>query len=283
MNTKNPEIYETCEIEETFGREKDHRIMHELILECSENKKDIREIALTDLNFSGCDHVMDIGCGFGFFTFALKNRIPPNADITGIDLCGDNRRSFLSVCHDLNSRGTFIEDKIERLHDFPTDSFDLILCSFALYFFPQITPDITRILKPEGRFITITHSEESFKELYHLIRHKLRERASDPVGEFYLEKLLRSFSAENGKRLLGPYFKTIDSIAYNNRLLFSRHKRDDCINYIRMKRRIFFKELIENHPSLEEEIYGVLHRSFITRDVFTLTKHDMIFRCTGPR
>ena len=283
MDIANSEIYDSREIRETFGKAKNHRDMHELILECSENREDIREIALTALDFSGCARILDVGCGFGFFTFALKNRIPPNSDITGVDLCGNNRDSFLSICRDLHSRGTFIEDKIERLHDFPPDSFDLILCSFALYFFPQIIPDIARILKPEGLFVTITHSEESFKELYHLIRDTLAQRASDPVGEFYLERLLRNFSAENGKRLLGPHFRSIEGITYNNRLLFPQRKKDDCLDYIRQKRRIFFKDIIEYHPSLEEEIYELLYRSFVDRDVFILTKHDMIFRCTGPR
>ena len=52
-----------------------------------------------------------------------------------------------------------------RIKKYPARSFDLIICSYALYFFAGMIPEISRILKRDGIFITITHSQCDMQEL----------------------------------------------------------------------------------------------------------------------
>jgi ubiquinone/menaquinone biosynthesis C-methylase UbiE len=283
MNVPSPDIYEPGEIAETFGSSSNHRSMHELILESSENKDDVREIALKEIDLSRSLEVLDIGCGFGFFISALENRIPDGATITGIDLCEDNSSSFLGICEKLKASGTFIANRIHRLDRFPEHSFNLILCSYALYFFPQVIPDIARILAPDGHFITITHSEDSFQELYQLMREESSRNSCEPLTEFYLERLIRNFSAENGEDLLSPHFQMIDRRDYPNRLCFPPERIDDCITYVRLKRKIFFKDIIQTCPTLENEIYQSFTSAPCRGNPFILTKDDTIFRCSRPK
>ena len=76
---------EEFSLAEVFRDAKKHQEVAGIISEYLQNKDDIRSMALNDLELSESKNILDLGCGFGFFTQALKGRVHPDAKITGID------------------------------------------------------------------------------------------------------------------------------------------------------------------------------------------------------
>jgi ubiquinone/menaquinone biosynthesis C-methylase UbiE len=193
------------ELAEVFGDVETHQKITKIIRKYSANPDDIRETALNKLDLSEAKIILDLGCGFGFFTRALKGRANTEAEITGIDCHPQYRDSYLDSCRQAQIDGKFIGECITSIRRIRSNSIDLILCSYALYFFPEILPHISRILKIDGLFVTITHSRRHLFELGEQVKNVL----SKPGDNLPYELLIESFSAENGLNLLRPWFGDI--------------------------------------------------------------------------
>ena len=124
-----------CEI---FADTAKHKAIREIIYRHSTNKLDVRGYALEGLNLESANEILDLGCGFGFFTLSLKNKVPLNAAVIGIDRISQNRASFLDACRSIGIKGKFNGSGIDSIKTLPSNRFELILCSYALYFFPEI-------------------------------------------------------------------------------------------------------------------------------------------------
>lgn len=46
----------------------------------------------------------------------------------------------------------------------------MVLCSYAMYFFPEIIPEVSRILKNDGVFIVITHATPHLHQFSDFVR-----------------------------------------------------------------------------------------------------------------
>ncbi len=111
------------------------------------NKLDIRHIALNGLDLSGARKIIDLGCGCGFFTRGLKGRIHKDVEIVGIDRHSKCKQLYLNACEIIGVSGTFLGDGISVIEEIEDNSIDIIICSYALYFFPDYINHISRILK----------------------------------------------------------------------------------------------------------------------------------------
>ena len=159
---------------ETFTDTKMHETVAGIIYKQSTNKLDVRAVALDGLQFQNAKTILDLGCGFGFFTRSLKDRVNTEANILGIDQCADYQNAYHNSSVIAGLKGDFKGAGAEYLHDLPSNSFDLIICSYALYFFPEIIPQISRILEPTGIFVTITHSDNHLFELFSLVKNAFK-------------------------------------------------------------------------------------------------------------
>ncbi|CAM3471280.1 malonyl-ACP O-methyltransferase BioC [Parendozoicomonas haliclonae] len=112
------------------------------------------------------DHaaILDMGCGTGKETIALRNRYP-DADITGLDLSDGmlayaRDRKELDGCH-------WIVGDIEEL-PFEPEDFDLVFSSLAIQWcesLSEVLAQVYRVLKPGGWFVFSTLAEGSLYEL----------------------------------------------------------------------------------------------------------------------
>ena len=101
-------IYPTNKLSEVFRDASGHRESSAVILAHSTNKEDIREFALRNVNIKDATQVIDLGCGFGFFTMALKEKINNTAIVSGIDCFAEYREPYLSVCRKMGFTGRFL-------------------------------------------------------------------------------------------------------------------------------------------------------------------------------
>jgi len=175
-----------------------NKTIAEIIIAHLVNKVDVRKTALNDLDLSNCKNILDLGCGFGFFTQALKERIHPMATIKGIDRHSEYKEPYLDSCSEAGIPGNFDNAGVESLTKIKSKTYDLILCSYALYSFPEYIPHISRILKETGIFVTITHTKPHMKEFTDYVRKILHKHDIKLTGKLPYEELIDNFSNENG-------------------------------------------------------------------------------------
>ncbi|MEN6475952.1 MAG: class I SAM-dependent methyltransferase [Syntrophaceae bacterium] len=284
MITQN--LFSDDDIRKTYEVVPDHKFTRDVITNYSTNQNDIRDVALGGLDLKNCVKVLELGCGYGHFTERLAGRLADGAHITGMDLLEGNRVGFMATLERAGFQGSFIKSGAEMIRDYPMQSFDLVIASYSLYFFPYLISEIARVLKPEGIFITITHSKFSLKEITRLIPHSLKTIGLASPKVIAINRLFLSFSQEEGQSKLAPFFQTIEMIRYPNAMIFPSEKIIDCINYISKKRFLLFKDITRQYPDkiddVQLQIFQQVNILARNKGSFTVTKDDAVFRCRAP-
>lgn len=271
-------------IREVFRDIRNHREMERIIRRSSTNPKDIRQVALSGVDLTSYRNVLELGCAFGSFTVALKGRLHPQARITGLDIIPEYEPFFLKACEKAGYPGRFSSDGVHQIAGFPPSGVDLILCSFALYFFVDTLPDIARILAPDGRLIAITHASGNMRELIEAIRSILKaHRLIEPSDILPIEQILKAFSAENGAALLAPHFGNIRRIDFPNTLVFPPRDIGAFIEYYRFKRPFFLAETPPGADVILSDLTRTVAGLAAGRQALSMCKDDAIFICSQPR
>ena len=277
------EVLDKKNIRKVFRDVQKHLAIAQLIRRFSTNKEDIRKTALNQADLSNCQNVLELGCAFGAFTEALKDKLHPKAKITGIDIIPEYKPFFLEACRRAGYSGFFSSFGIDKIKKYPADSFDLIICSYALYFFPDMIPDIARVLKKDGLFITITHSQADMREMVGIVKKILRQNNSlDDKQSLPIELIFEQFSAENGKALLHPFFSQIQEIDFKNTLVFQPQEIGSFIDYFQFKKSFFLTGTGAHNKTIINQLMRELQDSAIKKNFVTMCKDDKIFICSQP-
>ncbi len=259
-----------------------HRQAAEIIRRHSTNREDIRTVSLEGLPLGAAKNILDLGCGFGFFTEALKRRVHRDAYAIGIDIVAGYEPFFLETLEKAWLAGEFRASGAGVLKSLADRQFDLILCSYALYFFPEILPEIPRVLKRSGTFITITHRTNNMGAVIGAIQEILVQKGSWTRQPLPIQGIIAGFCAENGLALLKPWFGKTQAIDFPNALIFREEEIQALLAYFRYKSPFFLSGM-----DLEAEAIGHLLQSHLRQrlgpeDSFVMTKDDTIFICSDP-
>ena len=251
-----------------------HVAISDIIKRRSTNQRDVRESTLDNLDLSFAHKVLDLGCGFGFMSEAVARRVAPQAHVVGVDTCFTNERPFLERVTKTGRTGEFICRRIDQQLDWPDDSFDLIITSYALYFFPDVLPEIARILAPHGLFLALTHTEKSCQDLLRAVN--LSESDSP------LMPIIRGFSADNGQHRLSQWFGEVERIDYSNSLVFGADQPDELLTYLRFKLPFLLPDG-EPGRDLPEPLTEAVRDLLAEQARVVLDKNDAAFRCRMPK
>jgi SAM-dependent methyltransferase len=257
-----------------FASPAEHAAVSEIIHRRSSNPADVRDAALAGLDLGPARYILDLGCGFGYTTARVLPRVAPDARVIGVDACAENRAPFLELVANHGRQAEFHTLTIGTSLPWADRSFDLILASYSLYFFPGAIGDIARVLRADGLFLTIAHSESSFWALYAVA-------GVDPATTPLLA-LLRSFSAENGRAQLRRHFEQVEQVDYRNLLRFGPEHAGELWQFVRFKLPLIFPRG-ELPPRMPPEYRQRLAASGGAASEFRIEKDDAIFRCRKPR
>ena len=265
-----------------FRDAKKHREIAGIITKYLRNNDDIRDMALNGLDLSGSKSILDLGCGFGFFTEALKGRVHHSAKITGIDRYPEYEWFYFQSCESAGINANFRSNGINYVRELDDNAYDLILCSYALYFFPEVIKDISRILKEDGVFIAITHASPHMLEFTSYVRSILKKNGLIITIDLPYETLINRFSNINGPEMLQAYFKEVITRKYKAKLSFGADDHEDLIEYFNFKHSFFIPEIIDPDDELHHKVTSSIKKDLAKRKGLEITKNDVIFVCTGP-
>jgi SAM-dependent methyltransferase len=258
----------------SFADPNGHLAISEILRRRSTNRVDVRDALLRGLDLSAARRILDLGCGFGFMTEVVARRAASDARIVGMDACLANREPFLERVAATGRSGVFVQRRIGKALDWPDDSFDLVLASYALYFFPEVLSEVTRVLAPDGLFVAVTHTESS-------CRHLLRA-AGLPVSDASLLGNIGNFSAETGERFLKPWFAEIERVDYWNSLVFEPAQYDEFLTYLSFKLRLLLPDC-ELSDQLPRPLAPAIRAALSRAPRLVIEKSDAAFRCRCAR
>lgn len=269
-------------IRQVFRNVRKHQHIEALIRQFSSNKEDIRINALNQVDLSSCRDVLELGSAFGAFTEALKGRLHPEASIRGLDIVAEYEPFFLAACKRAGYPGAFSSSGVHTIKKLPSGSVDLVICSFALYFFVEMVPEIARLLRKDGVFITITHDQCNMQELISITRSTLEEHSLLPKNQLLpVEMIIRQFSAENGEAMLAPYFNQIRKLEFQNSLIFQPWEVYFFIDYYQFKSPFFLIGTGAHKNKIVEKLLHKLQDIGADNKVITMCKDDAIFICSN--
>jgi len=274
---------EQAQIHKVFDNVQAHLRIADLIQRFSTNKHDVHRTALEGLDLKECRQILDLGCAFGSFTDKLKGRLSHEAVATGVDVIGTYEPLFLAACQRAGIQGRFFSTGTSILETFADRSFDLILCSYALYFFPEVIPEIARLLRKRGTFVAITHNRQNTGELIDLVKRILDTMGLSHEKDLPLEIITGRFSSENGQALLQPWFGRINVIDFPNKLVFPKLDIECFLEYYRFKSPLYFADTGLDMEAIIPVVSERIRRVSSERNDITVSKDDCIFICALPR
>lgn len=279
--------YTGAEIEQTYRDLDLHQAANTIVYAHSVNRRDIRDFALQGVDFSRVHNILDLGCGFGFSTLGFRGKLRPNTHIVGLDIHETYQRPFLQACETVGAIGEFHASDVAELVTYPPRSFDLVFSCYSLYFFPEVVQDIARVLTEHGTLVAVTHSRETLAELIRHIPPTLASLGIKVPELLGMQKLLQSFSSENGDGLLRPSFAEVKRRVFSNRLRFGQGELSHVEVYLAMKKRLLLKEVYEASPDAVgaalERIMAALATEAAAKGAVTFRKDDAVFTCRVPR
>jgi ubiquinone/menaquinone biosynthesis C-methylase UbiE len=110
---------------------------------------------------SGCQRILDAGCGNGRYSHYLLKHADPGAKLTAFDLSQNmlaRARRRLT-----NDRATFAAADVTRL-PYPAASFEAAVCGWVLEHLPDPRPglrELARVLRPGGKLLLMC-TEDTF-------------------------------------------------------------------------------------------------------------------------
>jgi SAM-dependent methyltransferase len=257
-----------------YQRPAAHVRVSEIIRNHSTNTADLREVALRGLDLSTASDILDLGCGFGLLTGPLAARAAPNACFIGVDAWESNKVPYLQTIIDAGRTGRFKCMKIGSRLPWPDASFDVVVSAYSLYFFVEALPEIARVLRPRGLFLTIAHSELH-------VTGQLPE-AGFADGAERLLSLIRKFSAENGEAILSRWFGEVRRVDYLNSLRFDRDHEDELFAYLKFKMPFLVQGAGPN-DALPERLVRFVREALARQGEMMIGKDDAIFHCRSPQ
>lgn len=274
---------EQMQIEKVFQDVHEHQRVAGLIQRFSTNKGNVLRTALDGLDLRGCRQILDLGCAFGSFTEKLKDRVAADATAKGVDIIAAYEPMYLAACRRASIQGKFFSTGSQILKTLPERSLDLVLCSYALYFFPEAIPEVARLLRPDGIFAVVTHYRRNTGELIDLTKRILEAKGLLQETHLPLEIITDRFSSNNGESLLKPWFGRVSIIDFKNSLVFSRDDTEYLLEYFRFKSPFYLTDTGLNAEVILPMILENLEQASCEQNGMTVSKDDRIFISSAPR
>lgn len=218
----------------------------------SVNKTGFGNWIFSHYRFPAGSRVLELGCGTGSMWKAQDALMDACSELVLSDL---SEGMMTAAKENIGSRSN-VSFRVIDIQDIPYEdgAFDAVIANMMLYHVPDLEKglkEVRRVLKEGGSFYCATYGE-----------HGIMEYLSVLLSDDGLkEKVNRSFTLQNGQRILGEFFSSVEKLEYPDALEVTN--MDDMADYIcslsvmtdqnRLQRQEIKELLIKN------AVNGVLH------------------------
>lgn len=161
--------------------------------------------------------ILELGCGDGAL---WKEKLKDFSENMELVLSDVSRGMLRDARRNLSKKKTKCKISYENFdcHKIPhkEKSFDLVIANHVLFYcedIPTVCKEVSRVLKPDGRFVCSTYGNGHMKEVSDLMTE------FDPRIVLAADKLYERFGKENGGKILGDFFEDVHWIEYEDSLL----------------------------------------------------------------
>ena len=170
-------------------------------------------------------HILELGCGEGSLWTENLSRLPENVHVTVSDI---SEGMIRDVRRNIGSDERFSYECFD-CHKIPAqaNTYDIVIANHLLFYcedMAQVCSEVKRVLKEGGVFLCSTYGTAHMQEITHLVQ-KFDSRII-----LAAENLYERFGLDNGKEILAPYFKEVDTVLYEDAIVID--KADPLIEYI---------------------------------------------------
>ena len=175
-----------------------------------------RLVELTNIPESSC--VLDVACGRGAVLFPAAEKVGAQGQIFGVDLADGMIRYTHSDIHRLKLENIHLSQMDATQLAFASASFDFVLCSHSIGFFPQALSEFCRVLKPGGKTALSIIASGCFEWLHDIFsRYKPPD---EPDEESDMERLALDTHTGMESALREAGFEEIQIHTESNEMLY---------------------------------------------------------------
>jgi ubiquinone/menaquinone biosynthesis C-methylase UbiE len=147
--------------------------------------------------------VLDVACGRGAVLFPAAEAVGPKGSVIGIDFAEGMVKATGGEASERGLSNAEVRQMDAEHLDFADSTFDIVLCGFAIFFFPQLERalgEFRRVLKPGGRIACSTWGNQFDADFDWF----------DELVKKYLPSAPQQDNANNSSR--GPDFDTSEGM-----------------------------------------------------------------------
>lgn len=214
------------------------------------------------------ERILEIGCGNGNLWKGNEEKIPKGCRIVLTDISE-------GMVHDA-------EEHLKRWECFSfaqmdgqqilyeENSFDIVAANHVLFYVRDLgkaLSEISRVLKPGGKFFCSTYGQGHMKEISQMVKEFDSRIVLSPVN------LYEIFGLENGEAQLRPYFSQVEMLPYEDSLEIDDIK--PLLSYILSCHGNQEEYLMNRY----EEFCSFLRGKLKKKGKLSITKQAGVFRC----
>lgn len=146
--------------------------------------RNIDEWMLNFLKFTPGMKILDVACGSGKQVFSFYNHLKGDVDITGGDVSDDLLDQARRTAESNNISAKFVDLDFNKPFKFANDRFDLLSCSFAIYYATDMQftiREMNRVLKPGGHLFTTGPMPQNKQVFYDIISEATHGKPIPPM------------------------------------------------------------------------------------------------------
>jgi SAM-dependent methyltransferase len=159
--------------------------------------------------------ILDVGCGAGKQCFSFLAHLDGKAEITGGDVSEELLKKAKDENAKLGNRVTFQELDFNKAFPFDEETFDLVSCSFAIYYaedIPFTIREMHRVLKADGYLFTTGPMPENKQMFYEIIQEATgKEIPPMPGSSRYASEIYQTVKSQ---------FSEVNMLIFENPLTF---------------------------------------------------------------
>lgn len=117
----------------------------------------LMEVAITKMDLTAGDRVLDLGCGEGWASLLMRSRLGDEGNVVGVDISDEFVRRATAKSEAFTNV-SFLQGTAEHI-PCPDNAFTKALCFSAFYYFPdqrRALEELLRVVAPGGRLFILT-------------------------------------------------------------------------------------------------------------------------------